>query len=107
MKVRALMRLLCGAGLALAASAPALAQETTNFTYDVKGRVVTVQRTGGPSNGSTTQYTYDPADNRTNVTVTGSPNGSGGAGSGSGASATTRIYVVVPLNGLSLIVVNR
>ena len=92
--------------MALAVSAPAIAQETTNFTYDAKGRVVTVQRTGGPSNGSTTQYAYDPADNRTNVTVTGSPNGSGN-GSGSGASATTRIYVVVPLNGLSLIVVNR
>ncbi len=74
--------------------------------HDAKGRVTKVVRSGGPSNGSNTAYAYDPADNRTNITVTGSPNGSGN-GAGSGASAVTRLYVVVPLNGLSLIVVNQ
>jgi uncharacterized protein RhaS with RHS repeats len=55
--------------LILAASAPAYAQETTTYTYDAKGRVVGVVRSGGPSSGTNTQYQYDKADNRTNVTV--------------------------------------
>ena len=91
---------------AFAGLVPAQAQETTTYTYDAKGRVVTVQRSGGPSNGTNTTYAYDPADNRSNVTVTGSPNGSGN-GSGSGASTGTMLYVVVPLNGYSLIVVKQ
>lgn len=57
----------------------AVAQESTTFTYDAKGRVVTVTRTGGPSGGVTTTYSYDRADNRTNVTVTGAPVGTGPA----------------------------
>jgi len=80
----------------------ALAQETTTYTYDAKGRVTGTQRSGGPSSGATTTYTYDGADNRTNVTVTNSPNGSGN-GSGNGASAPAMQYVVVPLNGYTLI----
>ena len=80
----------------------ALAQETTTYTYDAKGRVTGTQRSGGPSAGATTTYTYDSADNRTNVTVTNSPNGSGN-GSGNGASAPMLRYVVVPLNGYTLI----
>ena len=80
----------------------ALAQETTTYTYDAKGRVSGTQRSGGPSSGASTTYTYDAADNRTNVTVTNSPNGSGN-GSGNGASAPMLRYVVVPLNGYTLI----
>jgi YD repeat-containing protein len=64
--------LLCSA-LLLAASA-ASASETISYTYDAKGRLVKVERTGTVNNGVTTQYTHDHADNRSNVTVTGSPN---------------------------------
>lgn len=92
------------AGAALASSA-AVAQETTTYTYDVHGRLTQVSRSGGPSNGVTTTYQYDAADNRTNVTVTGSPNGSGD-GSGDGAAANETKFVVVPLNGFSLIFSN-
>lgn len=87
--------------LLLAASASA--QETTTYTYDAKGRVTTATRSGGPSQGATTTYTYDNADNRSNVTVANSPNGSA-ADPGTGATAGTTRVIVVPLNGLSVIV---
>jgi hypothetical protein len=43
---------------------------------------VKVERTGGPSNGVPTTYSYDRANNRTNRTV-----GSGGPGPGSGGGS--------------------
>ncbi|HEV2078769.1 MAG TPA: hypothetical protein VGR19_02565 [Allosphingosinicella sp.] len=51
-------------GVAAAAScaAPALAAETISYSYDVRGRLVQVQRTGPVNN--TTSYTLDKADNR-------------------------------------------
>ena len=60
-------------GLVLA-SAPAFAAETITYTYDARGRLVKVERTGTVNNGVTTSYTIDKADNRTNKTTTGSPN---------------------------------
>jgi uncharacterized protein RhaS with RHS repeats len=52
----------------------ASANETITYTYDAKGRLVQVARSGTVNNGVTTSYTYDHADNRTNKTTTGSPN---------------------------------
>jgi YD repeat-containing protein len=52
----------------------AIATETINYSYDAKGRLIQVVRTGTINNGVTTNYTYDRADNRTNKTTTGSPN---------------------------------
>jgi hypothetical protein len=43
---------------------------------DALGRVVKVEHTGTVNNGVTTVYTHDKADNRTNVTVTGTSSGS-------------------------------
>ena len=105
---RQVTRCLFAAGLALAAvSEPAFAQETKTYTYDALGRVTNVQASGGPSNGTNAAYTYDPASNRTNVTVTGSPNGNGGGTDpNGGATVPTRRFVVVPLNGYSLIFYN-
>ena len=57
-----------------AAPALAIASETITYTYDAKGRLVKVERAGTVNNGVTTNYTHDKANNRTNVTVTGSPN---------------------------------
>jgi hypothetical protein len=53
---------------------PALAAETITYTYDAKGRVVKVVRTGTVNNNVTTEYTHDKANNRTKVKVTNSPN---------------------------------
>lgn len=52
----------------------ALAAETINYTYDARGRLKQVARTGTVNNGVTTAYVYDKAQNRTSKTTTGSPN---------------------------------
>ena len=62
------------AGLCLAGAAiPAWAAETVTYTYDSRGRLVKVVRTGTVNNNVQAEYKYDKADNRTNVNVT-SPN---------------------------------
>jgi len=58
----------------LAVSAVAAANETITYTYDARGRLVTVVHTGSVNHNLQAVYTLDKADNRTNVTVTGSPN---------------------------------
>ena len=50
------------------------ATETLTYTYDAKGRVVKVDRSGSVNNGVSTTYTQDKADNRSNFKTTGSPN---------------------------------
>lgn len=59
-------------GLTLVA-AVASASETITYTYDAKGRVILVERTGTVNNNVDAEYAYDKADSRTNVKVTGSP----------------------------------
>jgi hypothetical protein len=51
----------------------AWATETVTYTYDARGRLVKVVRTGGVNNNVSASYSYDKADNRTNVNVV-SPN---------------------------------
>jgi hypothetical protein len=63
--------LLISAIAAMAASA--VASETITYSYDARGRLVKVQRSGSVNNNVTANYSYDKADNRTNVNVT-SPN---------------------------------
>jgi YD repeat-containing protein len=58
------------------AATPAAAGETITYTYDARGRLVKVERSGTVNNGVKAEYAHDKADNRTNVTVTGSPNSS-------------------------------
>ena len=58
---------------ALAVTAAAMANETATYTYDARGRLVKVERTGTVNNGVKAEYKYDKGDNRTNVNVI-SPN---------------------------------
>ena len=60
---------LCLAGVAVAA----WASETITYSYDSRGRLVKVVRTGTVNNNVQAEYKYDKADNRTNVNVV-SPN---------------------------------
>jgi hypothetical protein len=60
--------------LSLAAlAATAMASETINYTYDSRGRLVRVAHSGTVNNNVSANYSYDKADNRTNVNVA-SPN---------------------------------
>lgn len=65
---RAVMALLLASS-----STIALASETVTYTYDAKGRLVKVVKTGSVNNGVTSEYTHDKADNRVRVKVTGAP----------------------------------
>ena len=65
--------LIFGATL-MALSGAAHAGETITYTYDAKGRLVKVERSGTVNNGVTTTYSHDKANNRTNLTTTGSAN---------------------------------
>ena len=58
---------------AMLIAVPTIAQETTTYTYDALGRLITSTISGGPNNGTQTGTTFDPASNRTNYTVTGTP----------------------------------
>jgi len=59
------------AASALFAIAPAAATDTVTYVYDASGRLVHVGHSGGVNDGASSTYSYDKADNRTNVTVTG------------------------------------
>ncbi len=62
------------AAATLLSGAMAEASETITYSYDAKGRLVKVERTGTVNNNVKSEYVHDKANNRTNVTVTGSPN---------------------------------
>jgi hypothetical protein len=90
------------------------AQETTTITYDALGRVVNVQKSGGPANGVVVNYQFDAAGNRTNVKVEGSSdengdgddggNGNGNGNPGGGVpAASSNSFIVVPFNGFTLL----
>jgi YD repeat-containing protein len=60
-------------GLVALAGATAWASETVTYTYDARGRLVKVERSGTVNNNVKAEYKYDKGDNRTNVNVV-SPN---------------------------------
>jgi len=67
-------RILSGMAAGLLIASPALAAETITYSYDAKGRLVKVVRTGTVNNNVTIEYTHDKADNRTRLKTTNSPN---------------------------------
>lgn len=68
------MRLVVLAGAMLALGSAAQAAETLTYTYDARGRLVKVERSGSVNNGVVTTYGHDKANNRTAKATTGSPN---------------------------------
>ncbi len=52
-------------------SLSAMAAETVTYSYDAKGRLVRVVKSGGPNNGAVTIYEHDKADNRKRVQTSG------------------------------------
>jgi uncharacterized protein involved in exopolysaccharide biosynthesis len=67
---------LCAGGLIIAAAA-ASATETVTYKYDARGRLIEVDRNQVINNSAAnvvSNYSYDKADNRNQMTTTGSPN---------------------------------
>lgn len=60
-------------GALIAAAGLASASETITYSYDAKGRLILVQHAGTVNNNVIANYTYDAADNRKNLKVTGAP----------------------------------
>ena len=58
---------------ALFVAGSALATETVTYTYDARGRLVKVERTGTVNDGAKVEYTLDKADNREKVKSTKPP----------------------------------
>jgi YD repeat-containing protein len=54
-------------------AAVSYASETITYSYDARGRLVKVERSGTINHEVKAEYKYDKADNRTNVNVA-SPN---------------------------------
>ncbi|WP_439568605.1 hypothetical protein [Sphingopyxis sp.] len=67
-------RLLLAAPVLLGGMSPAVAAETVTYSYDAKGRLSKVVRTGSVNNNVTVDYEHDKADNRTRLKTTNSPN---------------------------------
>ncbi len=57
--------------LSVFAAAVALAGDTTTYTYDALGRLISNTVANGPNNGRQTSTTFDQGDNRSNYSVTG------------------------------------
>jgi hypothetical protein len=70
------MRTILAFSVLVSIAAQGAASETITYQYDALGRLVSVTRTGTVNNGAAATYTYDPANNRTNVTTT-APGGGG------------------------------
>ena len=86
----------------------ALASETISYSYDESGRLVKVSRSGTVNNGVQACYTYDKADNRTNVNVELSATcTSGGGGGGGGTPSFSVNNVTATEGGLLQFVVTR
>ena len=66
-------KVLIALSIAALTAVAAGASETINYSYDSRGRLVQVKHSGSVNNNLTANYTYDKADNRTNVNVA-SPN---------------------------------
>jgi hypothetical protein len=60
--------------IACAVAIPATAAETISYSYDARGRLIQVARSGTVNNNVTTAHSYDKVDNRVTKTTTGSPN---------------------------------
>jgi hypothetical protein len=56
---------------ALALCGSADAAETITYTYDAKGRLVTLLHSGSVNKNVKTEYSHDKADNRKGVKTTG------------------------------------
>lgn len=86
------------AGVLLIMSSATFAAETITYSYDARGRLLKVAHAGTVNNGLIADYSFDKADNRLNLTVSGGGTSPSSPGSGSPTNAA-ECAVVVPANG--------
>lgn len=67
------MAVVAGVSILAAAAGIVGASETVSYTYDAKGRLVQVAHSGTINNNVIANYTFDDADNRKTMNVTGAP----------------------------------
>jgi hypothetical protein len=67
------LAILLAAAAIAAIPALAIAAETIAYSYDARGRLVKVVRSGTVNNNVVTNYSFDKADNRTLKNTTGVP----------------------------------
>jgi YD repeat-containing protein len=91
-----LWKIVLAASVLAAVASVARAQTEVKYDYDVLGRLTKVEHLDGPNAGASATYTYDAADNRTEV-VRVNPNPT------PPPPATAQKVVVVPLFGLVVI----
>lgn len=101
------MRRLIAITMGIFLSSAASAQETTTYSYDALGRLVTSQISGGANNGTQTDIGYDPAGNRTTYAVGGSTTSANGDPNAAGTVSRQPMVIVVPLNGFTIIPINQ
>lgn len=77
------------------------AQTTMTYRYDALGRLVGSSVSSGGST-TATDIAYDAAGNRKAYKVSGASGSGGDDGSGAGVPAK-RLFIVVPLNGFTVI----
>lgn len=89
------MRSILVAALAFGAAAgfakAAAASETIAYSYDARGRLIALTRSGSVNDGVTTSYSYDDADNRTAFVAA--------SGGGGGTGDCSAIAFTVPSDG--------
>ena len=100
------------AGLAIiGSSCSALAETTTTYKYDPRGRLITSTQTT-PQGATVTSISHDAASNRKTYSVSGATGSGSGGNPSSGAASPTNPngtnppaprFVVVPLNGFMII----
>jgi len=66
-------RVKLAAAVAGAAAGFAMASETISYTYDAKGRLVQAAHSGTVNDNVVANYSFDAADNRKTMNVTGAP----------------------------------
>jgi YD repeat-containing protein len=90
------------AASALSTAAAAAATELTTYSYDARGRLTGVTRTGGPNGGLATTYTLDKADNRVSKSIAGAASPpSFSIGDASGTEGGTLLFTVTKTGATS------
>ena len=81
-------------GLVTVAAGNSAQAETRSYSYNARGEITASSVAGGPANGVQSTATYDAAGNRSTYQTTGS-----------GSAPAYKTVIVVPINGLTPLII--